>query len=135
MYNLSSASLLQCPHFRSSRPELLCKKGVLKNFANFTDVSSGTGVPYEFCDILKNTFFRKNTSGGCFKIFYSNTVCNKAAETWICLVSFCSGAKDFIFTCIFLKISLSWFKYKHDIVFSVFLSLDQNLITEKRSSI
>ena len=38
-------------------------------------------------------------------IFYSNTVCNKStAEAWICLVSFYGGAKDFIFTCIFVKI-------------------------------
>ena len=45
--------------FRSSRPELFCKKGVLKNFAKFTGVSSGTGVSCEFCKILKKTFFRK----------------------------------------------------------------------------
>ena len=95
--------------FKSSHPELFCKKGVLKNFAKFTGVSSGTGVPCEFCEILK-PFFTKHLQWlllvlAPIKIFYSNTVYNKsAAEAWICLVSFYGGAKDFIFTCIFLKI-------------------------------
>ena len=44
MQSISLASLLKCPHFRSSRPELFYKRGALKNFAKFTDVSSGTGV-------------------------------------------------------------------------------------------
>ena len=34
------ASLLQCPHFRSSRSELFCKKGVFKNFAVPTQVNT-----------------------------------------------------------------------------------------------
>ena len=55
--SISLASLLKYPHFRSSRPELFCNKGVLKNFAKFTGVSTGTGVSCEFCDILKNIFF------------------------------------------------------------------------------
>ena len=59
MQSISLASLLKCPHFRSSRPELLYNRGALKNFAKFTDVSSGTGVSCEFCDILKNTFVRR----------------------------------------------------------------------------
>ena len=96
--------------FRSSRPELFCKKGVLKNFAKFTGVSSGTGISCEFCEILKETFFGKTPAVAASNICtnwdsYSNTVCNKsAADAWICLVSFYGGAKDFIFTCIFLKI-------------------------------
>ena len=53
-------SLLQCPHFRSSRPELFCKKDAFENFAKFT------GVSCEFCKILKNTFFLQNISSGCF---------------------------------------------------------------------
>ena len=57
--HLAHTSLLKCLHFRSSRPELFCKKDVLKNFAKFTDVSSGTRVPCELCDILKYTFFRR----------------------------------------------------------------------------
>ena len=94
-------------HFsRSDRQELLCKKGAYKNFPEFTGgVSSGTGVSCEFCDILKNTFFRKTPPVAAIEIFYSNTVCNKsAAEVWICLVSFYGGAKDLIFTCFFLNI-------------------------------
>ena len=51
--SISLASLLQCFHFRSSRPELFCEKGVLKNFAKFTGVSSGTGASCEYYDILK----------------------------------------------------------------------------------
>ena len=63
-------------------------------------------------------------------------LCNKSvAEAGICLVSFYGGAKDFIFTCISLRIITFFFKYKCDIVFSVFFSLDQNLIPEKRSYI
>ena len=96
--------------FRSSRPELFCKKSILKNFTKFTDVTSGTEVSCEFCEILKRTFFRKTppvaASGiAPIEIFYSNTVCNKsAAEAWICLVSFYSGVKDFISTCIFIRL-------------------------------
>ena len=37
--------------FRSSRAEVFCKKGVLKNFANF--------IYCEFCEIFKNAFFKK----------------------------------------------------------------------------
>ena len=102
--------LLQYPHFRSSRPDLFCKRGVLKNFAKFTGVSSGTGVSSEFCDFLKNTFFRRTPPVTALvfapiEISYSNTVCHKsAAEAWICLVSLYGGANDFIFTSIFLKI-------------------------------
>ena len=51
---------------RSSRLELFCKKGVLKNFARFTGVSSGTGASSEFCEILKKKLFSQNTYGGCF---------------------------------------------------------------------
>ena len=96
--------------FRSSRPELFCKKSLLKNFAKFTEVSSGARVSCEFCENLKEILFCKNLqwlffSFALFKISYSYTVCNKsAAEAWICLVFFYGGAKDFIFTWIFLRI-------------------------------
>ena len=98
------ASLLQCPHFRSSRPELFCKKGVLKKFAKFIGVSSGRGVSCEICDILKNTFFRRTppVTASCTN--------KSAAEAWICLVYFYGGAKDFISTCIFLKITTFFIK-------------------------
>ena len=65
--SISLALLLQCPHFRSSHPELFCKKVVLKNFARFIVVSADTGVSCEFYDILKNTFFSQSTSSGCFQ--------------------------------------------------------------------
>ena len=101
--SISLALLLQCPHFRSSHPELFCKKVVLKNFARFIVVSADTGVSCEFYDILKNTFFFAEhlqwllLAFAPIKIFYSNTVCNKsAADAWICLASFYSGAKDLI---------------------------------------
>ena len=52
---------------RSSRPEVFCKKGVLKNFTKFTgkhlcqglffDRDSGAGVFLTFCEIFKNNFF------------------------------------------------------------------------------
>ena len=57
--SISLASFLQCPHFRSSCPELLCKKSVFKNFEKLTSVSSGTGVFCAFCEILKKTFFHR----------------------------------------------------------------------------
>ena len=93
--SISLASFLWCPHFRSSRSELFCKKGVLKIFAKFTGVSSGTGVSCEFCKILKNTTEHLQWLLLAFapiEISYSNTVCNKSAsEAWICLVSFYGG--------------------------------------------
>ena len=63
---------------RSSRPELFCKKGVLRNFARFKGKHLSQGLffnkvatlaqvlSYEFCEISKNTFFLQSTSGGCF---------------------------------------------------------------------
>ena len=56
-HSISLASFLQCPHFRSSRPELFCKRGVLKNFVIFTCDFAGTSVSCKFCEILRNTFF------------------------------------------------------------------------------
>ena len=67
--------------FRSSRPEVFCKKCVLRNFAKFTGkhlcqentfFNKGVGLrlatkkktlaqvfPCEFCEILKNNFYCK----------------------------------------------------------------------------
>ena len=58
--SISLASLLKYLHFRSSCPELFCKKDVLKNFTKFTGVSSGTGISCEFCDTLDNAFFAEH---------------------------------------------------------------------------
>ena len=83
MQSISFASLLNCPHFRSSRPELFSKKDVLKNFTKFTDVSSSTGVSCELCDILKNIFAGHRQwlllAFAPIEIFYFDTVCNKSA--------------------------------------------------------
>ena len=57
--SISLASFLQCSYFKSSLPELFCKKGVLTNVAKFTGVFSGTGVSSEFREILKNVFFHR----------------------------------------------------------------------------
>ena len=57
--SISLASFLQCLHFRSSRLELLCKKGVLTNFEKLTGVLFGAGVSCVFCEILKKTFFHR----------------------------------------------------------------------------
>ena len=65
---ISLASFLQCLHFRSSRPELFCKKGALKNFSKFTGVSSGAGVSCEFCEIFKNPFFHRTPPMAAFDI-------------------------------------------------------------------
>ena len=73
---------------RSSRPEVFCKKGVLKisensqentcardsflikfqaQACNFIKKESLVKVfSCDFCEISKNTFFLQNTSGGCF---------------------------------------------------------------------
>ena len=66
---ISLASVLQCPHFRSSRPELFCKEDALKNFAKFTGVSFGAGVCCEFCKILKNAFFQRTPPVAAFVIW------------------------------------------------------------------
>ena len=79
--SISLSSFLQYLHFRSSRPELFCKKGALKNLAKLTSVFSGTSVSCKFCKILKSTFFHKIppmavVAFAPIEIFYSNTVCN-----------------------------------------------------------
>ena len=78
-------------YIRSSRAEVLCKKGVLRNFAKFAGkhlfrvsfliklqatarifIKKETQVHVlscEFCENSKNTLFSLNISGGCFCIF------------------------------------------------------------------
>ena len=71
-----------CISFRSSRPEVFCKKGVLKNFTKFTEkhlcqnlfslkVAGLKKEPWHRCfpvNFVKflRTPFLQNTSGGCF---------------------------------------------------------------------
>ena len=97
--SISLASFLQCSYFKSSLPELFCKKGVLINVAKFTGVSSGTGVSSEFREILKNVFFHRAPpvlllAFAPIEISYFNNLCNKfAAEARIGLVSFYGGER------------------------------------------
>ena len=58
---------------RSSRQEVFCEKGVLKNFTNSQENTCARVsflikketlaqvFPYEFCDIFKNTFFYRTS--------------------------------------------------------------------------
>ena len=81
-------------HFRNNHPGLFCKKVILKNFPKFIGLFSGTRVSCEFCNNLMSTFFDRTP-----------VAANKlAAKTWISLVFFYGGTKDFIFTGIFLRI-------------------------------
>ena len=57
--SITLVSLLQCLHFKNSRPELFCRKAILKNFAQFTGVLPSASVSCKFCKILKNTFFHR----------------------------------------------------------------------------
>ena len=53
--------LLSATGFRSSRPEVFCKKGVLRNFAKFTGKHlCQVFEACEFCEISKNTFFTEH---------------------------------------------------------------------------
>ena len=77
--------------FRSSRPEVFCKKGALRNFAKFTgkhlrqslffnkieDLNPATSskkslwhrcFPVNFAKFLRTSFLQ-NTSAGCFYVF------------------------------------------------------------------
>ena len=42
--------------FTSSHPEMLCKKGFLRNFPNFKKETLTQVFSCEFCEICKNTF-------------------------------------------------------------------------------
>ena len=74
---------MQSTYFRSSRPEMSCKKGVLRNFVKFTGKHlcqglffnnvAGLRLSCEFCEISKKTFFTENlwvTASEKFQIRY-----------------------------------------------------------------
>ena len=97
--SISFASFLQCPHFRSSCLELFCKKVFLQNFKK-----------------IKKHLFSQNTSSGRFWHFLQSRfpvvipyVINGQPRSG-CLVSFYGGVKDFIFTCISLRITTFFMK-------------------------
>ena len=56
--SISFNSFFQCPNFRSSRPELFCKK--LPETCKFIKKETlAQVIPCEFCEIFKNIFFHK----------------------------------------------------------------------------
>ena len=72
-----------CFQFKSSRPEVFCKKGVLRNFAKFTGKhlcqrlffnkkeSLAQVFSCKFCEISKNTFFYRTPSvAGSVNFFF-----------------------------------------------------------------
>ena len=57
---------------RSSRPEVSCKKGVLRNFAKFTGKHLCQSPFFnKFCEISKNTFFTERFSSTFSVSIYS----------------------------------------------------------------
>ena len=93
--------------YRSSRPEVFCEKGVLRNIAKFTGKhlyqsfylnkvatlwkrDSGTGVLCEFCEISKNTFFYRTPLVAAFESngFYQRRETSKNSEIRLIRTSF-----------------------------------------------
>ena len=72
------------------------------------------------------------------KISYSNTVCNKSgAEVWICLVSFSDGEwwSEILHCHMYFNQNDHVLNWNINVtVFSVFFSLDQNLIKPRKRS-
>ena len=62
---------------RSSRPEVFCKNGALRNFAKFTLLKKRLWhrfFPVHFCEISKNIFsYRTPLVASSVKVFQSNT--------------------------------------------------------------
>ena len=109
----SLALFLQYPHFRSSRLELFCKKGILKN------LQSSQVFVWHRCFLLilrnfKELLFSQNTSSGCFWHLHQSRFLILILyvikrHLWRDCVQFFStveteGAKDFVVTCIFFRI-------------------------------
>ena len=109
---ISLVSFGQCPHSRSSRPELLCENKGLRPATLFKKRLWHRCFLVTFAKFLRTPFFTKHIQWllltfAPIKISYSNTVSN--AWALICLVSWRmvvenSGAKSFILTCTFLRI-------------------------------
>ena len=51
---------------RSSRLEVICKKGILRNFAKLKEVTLAQVFSCEFCEVFKNSFFYRRPLGNCF---------------------------------------------------------------------
>ena len=73
---LSDAALDDFFFFRSSRPEMLCKKGVIRNFAKFTGKQPSqrlffnkvTGLRPKACNFIKKESLAQVFSCGIFEI-------------------------------------------------------------------
>ena len=62
---------VSCGNSRSNRPEVFCKKGVLRNFPKFTGKHLYQRLFFNkgaFCEISKNTFFYRTPSVAASKI-------------------------------------------------------------------
>ena len=87
---------------RSTCPEVLCKKGVLRNFAKFTG-NTCARVRKRFWHrcflwILRNFkehLFLQNTSGGCFVLFLRTPILKNICKRLLCIFGNC-----------FIKVSL-----------------------------
>ena len=92
--SISLDSFLQCPNFRSSRPEFFCKKSYLRPATLFKKRLWHSCFPVSFAKFLRTPFFTKPLQWlllafARIESSYSDTVCKKSiAWTWICLVSF-----------------------------------------------
>ena len=90
--SISLALLLQCAHFRSSRPELFCEKRLFFDSSQvFHRVQK---FPVNFAKFSRTPFFTEHIQWlllafSSIKISFSDSVCIKlASEGWRCLVSF-----------------------------------------------
>ena len=91
---------------RSSRSEVFCKKGVLRNFTNFTEKHLCQGL--FFNKVAGLQLFSKNTSSDCFWVFLEssqNTQENTSARVYFLIKSVLAQ----MFSCKFCEIC----KYIH----------------------
>ena len=92
-------SALNFKSFRSSRPGVFCKRGILRNFAKFTGKRLCQRLkkkshwhrcfPLIFAKFLRTQFFQ-NTSGGCFWSVNSHSHYHDSLICYGCLLSLTS---------------------------------------------
>ena len=62
----------RCPFFRSSRPEVFCKNGVLKNFAKFTEKQLCQSIFFnKVAGLRPATFLKKRFWHRCFPMIFA----------------------------------------------------------------
>ena len=111
--SISLASFLQCPHFRSCRPELLCKKSCLGPATLLKKRLWHRCFPVSFAKFEEH-LFSQNTSSGYFWHLHQSRITililcvmhQKLRREYVQFFSMVEsgGAKDFIFICSFLRI-------------------------------